>query len=112
DHIFTGERSETIFGRQLRVYSFNSFEAGFGESVADSLGVTTYWSDVRDQSLQLTGAVIHGVAYGNITTSSELINVPEISFSLSQNCPNPFNPSTTISFSIPLKSFVSLRIFN
>jgi S-formylglutathione hydrolase FrmB len=34
------------------------------------------------------------------------------SFVLHQNYPNPFNPSTTISFSIPSRSFVSLRIFD
>lgn len=37
--------------------------------------------------------------------------LPE-TFSLSQNYPNPFNPSTTISFSLPTKSFVSLKIFD
>ena len=33
-------------------------------------------------------------------------------FSLSQNYPNPFNPSTSISFSIPLSSFVSVKLFD
>lgn len=33
-------------------------------------------------------------------------------FELGQNYPNPFNPSTNISFSLPARSFVSLRVFD
>jgi len=33
-------------------------------------------------------------------------------FELAQNFPNPFNPSTTIKFSIPQSSNVTLKIFN
>lgn len=33
-------------------------------------------------------------------------------FSLSQNTPNPFNPVTTIEFSIPQRSIVTVEIFN
>jgi hypothetical protein len=33
-------------------------------------------------------------------------------FSLNQNYPNPFNPSAYITFSLPSKSFVSLKVFD
>ncbi len=39
------------------------------------------------------------------------INLPN-SFVLAQNYPNPFTPSTTIEFSIPTNSYVSLKIYN
>jgi hypothetical protein len=35
-----------------------------------------------------------------------------VQFELAQNYPNPFNPATTFSFSLPSKSFVSLKVFD
>jgi L-ascorbate metabolism protein UlaG (beta-lactamase superfamily) len=35
-----------------------------------------------------------------------------LSFKLYQSYPNPFNPNTTINFSIPTSSFVSLKVFD
>jgi hypothetical protein len=46
---------------------------------------------------------------------SKIINSvvePPAQFSLSQNFPNPFNPSTTISFQIPVTGQVKLKVFD
>ena len=49
-----------------------------------------------------------GVSVGIQNVSSE---IPD-KFSLLQNFPNPFNPTTNIKFDIPKKSFVKLVIYN
>jgi outer membrane protein assembly factor BamB len=47
----------------------------------------------------------------NVDMVDSKLEIPEI-YTLFQNYPNPFNPTTTISFKLPVKSFVSLKIFN
>jgi hypothetical protein len=58
-------------------------------------------------------ATMPEVVFASGTTSVKPIDdtIP-VKYSLEQNFPNPFNPSTTIEFSIPVAGSVSLKIYN
>ena len=78
---------------------------GIGRILACEGGGTTYI---------LKGCVINGIVYGDTTLTSVNNISSEIpgGFKLYNNYPNPFNPSTTIKFDIPVRGNVSLSIYN
>jgi hypothetical protein len=43
--------------------------------------------------------------------TGEIAGAP-LAFTLGQNYPNPFNPSTTIRYGLPVRSHVSLSVYN
>ncbi len=57
------------------------------------------------------GAKIFSLDYSIVDVEPVSTQVPD-NYELQQNFPNPFNPGTTIQFSIPEEGFVSLDIFN
>jgi len=53
------------------------------------------------------------VKYNSITdVRNEAINLSPYKYELGNNYPNPFNPSTKISFTLPGNTVVSMRIYN
>jgi beta-glucosidase len=53
----------------------------------------------------------YGLTYSPTAVSNTKAELPD-RFSLDQNYPNPFNPTTTIRFSTPVRSFVTLKVYN
>ena len=59
----------------------------------------------------LTGAIINGLKYGTIVSVDRIQSLPEV-FDILTNYPNPFNGSTTISYSISKNSRVNIVAYN
>jgi hypothetical protein len=81
------------------------------DQITDSLGITFSETEPGYQ-LYLVGAVVNSVQYGIIASAPNAKGVTPPDFSLSQNFPNPFNPSTTVLFTAPVGERVVITIYS
>ena len=83
----------------------------------ESLGVHEHWNNSTDKQYSRnlgTGEGIELISIINNTTTAverSNSNIPD-SFTLLANYPNPFNPSTTICYSLPVSADITLNIYN
>jgi hypothetical protein len=119
---FDSLNTKSIFGLTKENHVYNSPNNPLGNwdrySLTKDLGIT-YHASSWDQglnTLNLKGAIIKGVVYGDTSFVIAGINdkntVQPGEFVLSQNYPNPFNPTTTINYSIPKAGNVKLTVYN
>lgn len=108
-------------GGNLLIEIRHSGFTGTSSRSNDAIGTATTGYGTQFSACWQTGNTATSGLQGNFSvvriTGDDLVGIighSEIpqDYILKQNYPNPFNPSTTIQFSIPVKEYVTLKVFN
>jgi len=106
-----GELYSYNFGKEKGEFKITNIPFGTYEVIGQKIGIDNAISEIitiDTLNNQISGIIINF----NVTdVKDEELIIPE-EIILYPNYPNPFNPSTTISFSIPESGKVLLRIVN
>ena len=102
------------------IYAFNDMPAGSYKIRASVVGCNDSYCGGDSETAAPTLSVGMGmnVNNANLTAGAQTTNVDLVDgtiptkFSLAQNFPNPFNPTTEISFELPANANVTLKVYN
>lgn len=93
-----------------KFYAFQKGLTDFVELIPE--GNSLYYSASENTAVVARFSKVYAFAPGIVTGIDNEISERSETITLDQNYPNPFYPSTTVSYCIPSQSYVSLKIIN
>ncbi|MCK6603459.1 MAG: T9SS type A sorting domain-containing protein [Ignavibacteriaceae bacterium] len=98
------------FGQPINFIKVRWLNAWIDATISDKFGLIIFAGELAPPDF-LVGCIIDGVHYGNTTGIEDKI-AEQKGYQLYPNYPNPFNPETVISFSIPERVYVKGTVFS
>ncbi len=110
------DSTSNIFGGSVRYMKY-FYEGGIDNFYSAGLTLAYGFIDWHTSSLDgnyysnLLGCKLSGNIYGTLTSAKKEEQLLK-NYSLNQNFPNPFNPSTIISWQAPVSSWQTLKVYD
>jgi hypothetical protein len=101
----------TVTGKILK----EDFESTYWNYIwTEEFGKLSKKNALGETEYLLRGCVIDGIVYGDTNFAALSVNsdIPESTYELFDNYPNPFNPTTTIKYQIAEIGFVTLKVYD